>query len=494
MNMKAKAAAKTKTVDPETGVILERIDPKSVDVYLSKLRLDGAGSINDRVKRLAAFFKSKVTVANEAVCECGGRSDMRLLACPFCGDASVDPALGEIQGGGEDDAIKELVGAPPAKQELVPVPERRRRRSEAMGKGEGAVKAAPSVGVDAAADLSRIRADELVPASGSEPKVPAIVEGAKATVEMLDQSVRKIHDLVGKTFEANYDLGRALLENFQAQLWLQRKDAKGAPVYDSWKDFVEKEIPVSVRYTYSLMQIAERFVKAAFMELGIAKSLLIIRIPEDDASLPEVISSASKQSVGTLKNRVVEIAGGVPEGARSETEIGKAIGGGLWDRAAMLLGQVIAEVGRDRLAIASKLGVEKRTVIRWMAQLEENGHADLAKTPLREAAKESGAKAQHVRKGPPPVEAKASKPPLAPEPKKKAPKSAPLLMVPVTLGRVRIPLFARPALRGAEAKPAKRIADDPWAVEVLENDVKVRYRIEANAKGFLQLIIDRTKA
>jgi hypothetical protein len=58
-----------------------------------------------------------------------------------------------------------------------------------------------------------------------------------------------------------------------------------------------------------------------------------------------------------------------------------------------------------------------------------------------------------------------------------------------------MPLMKRPPTNQPKVrKPAKTLADDPFAVEALANDVVVRYQITRNPKGELVLSIERRRA
>jgi hypothetical protein len=50
-------------------------------------------------------------------------------------------------------------------------------------------------------------------------------------------------------------------------------------------------------------------------------------------------------------------------------------------------------------------------------------------------------------------------------------------------GRKKLVALARPAKKGAEAKQAKRVADDPWFEEELPNGVRLLVKLVAGKKG-----------
>ncbi len=499
MNKKLSAVPKTKTKDPESGIILEKVTPLSIDVYLGKLKLDLSGSITDRVRRLAGFMNVAMPEKDEnaATCSCGGRSDLRFEQCPFCGIRETAPDTGAIEGGGEEAAIKELLERVPqgygAPQATAQAPRRRRRSEGAEAQPEQVL----SVVETPATELASAE-----PAHAIVEDLPAVKEDPKATVDQLDQSVARIHTFAGLAFEASYDLGVELADNFTRKLWLQRRTPEGKPAYSSWKDFVAQEVPIAEGYTYKLMGVTRRFDRNAFREVGITKLLFMIRVPEDDERLVDIMSAAPSMTLEEVKSQVTAIAG-ESLFQNSDTEIGKAISGKAWARAHELLKPILAEsMGVDD--VAKRIGVAKRTVMRWFTQLEEAGYEvngsksrEKRKESAKEAAKAKPKKApppekKAKKKAPPPEKAKPAKAPPA-APPKRAPGSAPLLMVPTTLGKTRIPLLVRAKKRTDPPKQAKRLADDPWCAEHLENGVLVRYVVHMGAKG-LELIIDRTKS
>ena len=93
---------------------------------------------------------------------------------------------------------------------------------------------------------------------------------------------------------------------------------------------------------------------------------------------------------------------------------------------------------------------------------------------------------------------------MAPEPKRSAPKPEPTRgkapeAVPVPKGerittavlkhgRTTIPLLAK-AAKGKDPKPAKRLADEPWALVELPNGVRIRFSVQER-KGVLVLVQD----
>lgn len=62
------------------------------------------------------------------------------------------------------------------------------------------------------------------------------------------------------------------------------------------------------------------------------------------------------------------------------------------------------------------------------------------------------------------------------------------------IGRVTIKLYARPKSKTEEPKQATKIADEPFAEEVSDNDVRTLYRLRKDPSGHLLLVVERRRA
>jgi hypothetical protein len=60
-------------------------------------------------------------------------------------------------------------------------------------------------------------------------------------------------------------------------------------------------------------------------------------------------------------------------------------------------------------------------------------------------------------------------------------------------GRVTLPLFARQSSKKDVPKPARKLTEDPWTEERLENNVIILYRVKTNEKGEMILIVERRR-
>lgn len=332
--MKTKrAAAAVETVrDAATGVDLAKVDLKVVDKYMVLLCIEMAGTPNERVEVLSRFLREKVPADKLSACDlCRGESDVRFDRCPFCGDGSVDPR-DRTPGEGEAAAISELVVTGGRKDAATAPTARARKRARppapvavpapanANGAEEAAAEAPPASGpapkeaapVEVEEHEGEVHAEVVDEAPAGalevEPMTNAIVTAA--TELDLDQSIARIKNLNREAGVAVFDLGCEIFRNYSRKLYLQRRDGGGAPVYKSWTQFVEKELDVSVAYTYLLMDVSQKFTREDVALHGPSKLALVLRMPEDKQE--EVRPRLGEISVRNLRQQAVEISGGKP--------------------------------------------------------------------------------------------------------------------------------------------------------------------------------------
>lgn len=287
-----------------SGVNLALVDEASVDGYLAKLNLGREGQLVEKVERLLVYLASKLVVDGkptefhsgciEGDRACGGVSDVRFDACPFCGDREGAP--GEGSSPREREALEALrvPVAPVVKLER----KRRRAQEEPSSPVPAPVDATPAqaeaaLAVRAVTDVT----DDEIPPPGL-----VAVEDEAATVADLDKSVARIRSCVSRTFESMYDLGLELTENFTRKLYLRREKG-GKVVYASWRDFVKAELAgIGLRYSYQLMRATAACTRETFAEVGVAKLNLILQTGEDEH--PELIKSARGSTLTELRERV----------------------------------------------------------------------------------------------------------------------------------------------------------------------------------------------
>ena len=156
----------------------------------------------------------------------------------------------------------------------------------------------------------------------------------------------------------------------------------------------------------------------------------------------------------------------------------------LMDVAANFTREDVEAIGTTKLGILLKLPEAAR------AELVEKAKKGLPRSKLADEVRKlagSGPRRETGRKKTPAGGGRKAKPAGG-----DAPDGS--ITVAMVLGRVKIPLFARPKKAGAAELRAKKLGDDPHGVEQLANGVEVRYVVTTTAKGELQLVIERRRS
>lgn len=78
---------------------------------------------------------------------------------------------------------------------------------------------------------------------------------------------------------------------------------------------------------------------------------------------------------------------------------------------------------------------------------------------------------------------------INPKPEPVAPKDR-LMTIAIKPGRKTVPLMKRPAKKGDEQQPAKKLGDDPWCAIPLSNDVQLLARVMQTDDGTLKLVVE----
>lgn len=214
------------------GVLLGEVDEDVLNRSLLVHNLEVEGSLSERAKRMAQWFKKNTPKTEIADCTtCGGDSDIRLERCPFCGDGDVE---------GDEPPLEERPAA--------------------------AVVPAPSAPV------------------------------SKFTEKDLDKSVQRINKLKVAAARGIYELGLAIRENYEDELWKLRRDDEGNVAYRNWKQFCAGELGMSHTHAYKLMDIAAAFTQKDIDAIGSSKLGLVLQVPEPYRSklLDQAKDGASK--------------------------------------------------------------------------------------------------------------------------------------------------------------------------------------------------------
>lgn len=250
---------------------MKEVDPAIVNRALKSLGIPTNGSPDDRLLRLQTHQHDPANVPDEngVTCSrCGGYSDDRLDACPYCGEAGTeaepktngaaaapaptsDVEAEEDSEDDEDDADDppESAEAPKAAAPEAP----KKKRSEAVKKPAAAVKA------------------ELV-------QVPRSLDVSE---KALDRALERVNAAHAKGAKAYWELGSAIKDIHDRKLYTQRAGVDGKPRYKSWLQFSQEELKMSDQHASRAMNVAAAFSKDDFEKIGVSKLSLIAKLPDD---------------------------------------------------------------------------------------------------------------------------------------------------------------------------------------------------------------------
>jgi len=172
---------------------------------------------------------------------CGGESDTKLAACPFCGAAGIDGMVDGKPVEAEGHVVPDTEGPPKEAKKS------RKKRSEA---GPPEVESPPS---------TTLAADHPL-----EVGIARVFEAKRAGANCM------------------WDLGRALIGIFEHNLWKHRVDANGKPKYRGWNQFVQEELEIVPSYSYRVMDVAANFSREQFVSIGVKKLTYLLGIGDQD--------------------------------------------------------------------------------------------------------------------------------------------------------------------------------------------------------------------
>lgn len=210
-----------KPPSPVMGVMLAEVDESVLERNLIACNLKTDGPLGERVKRMVRWFRQNTPKAELADCDtCGGDSDVRLEACPYCGDG-------------------EVVGEEPTVAAVSTLTAEKAAASSAYGK-------------------------------------PTVLAESD-----LDKSVREIIILKQRAAGSIWELGQAIRRNYTDELWKQRRVKGGdARAYRNWKQFCAAELGMSHTHAYKLMDVAAAFTQKDIDKIGSSKLGLVLQVPE----------------------------------------------------------------------------------------------------------------------------------------------------------------------------------------------------------------------
>jgi hypothetical protein len=247
--MATKKAAQPQVV---AGTVIAKTDAKLIKEALASFLPDKVKEIGDdvtaAVQALSNLFGTKYGVDDLCVCPvCCGTTPRDLDVCPFCGDSGEDPTA----------SSKSEKGA------STPPPPIATRASVAPSAPE-APTAAMVVRESAIANFTTEKPSE----------------------ELLNRVTQFTVDVYHGISEVTWLTGYSLKVALDRELWKQRTDAAGKPVYESFNQWVERECKIKSQNAYKLADIAAKFTIEQARGLGITKLMFLMRgavLPAEEA-------------------------------------------------------------------------------------------------------------------------------------------------------------------------------------------------------------------
>ena len=290
-----------------SGVKLDSVNDTILSKYCAKYGVVRTGSLGDDVALLVAKIRSTTPKPKVAECDvCGGDSSVDDDECPYCGSGGFDQVAPTATPPASVGDVKEVVQAaksPPALSEPVIVTSKDKAKPKGKGKGKSkaeAIDELKAVIVEEVAAAEEIEeapkgeahvyqpdmmSDEFEDYEDEVPSedalVPVVVTEAKIVTGNIDDAVEAVREAKRLAVVCYWQFGQAILKCFEGDLWKQKRDANGQPLYKGFYQFCEGELGLSGRYCYSLMDIASNFSSQDVAEIGVAKLGIMVRLPEE---------------------------------------------------------------------------------------------------------------------------------------------------------------------------------------------------------------------
>jgi hypothetical protein len=284
-----------------------------------KLPDDGKLDAEGLVRELVLWYRATSTAEDLCDCStCGGDSDARLDACPFCGDTALDedgdagpapeptpeptPEPAKGKGGKAKPAKKKLV----RKKKPTAAPQAAAKGSGGAkgGKGQGSAKPEPQGRPGASAEV--VEAEGVV-----------VVDKGELAEAALDDTIVRIENLKKQAAKGIWDLGMEIKDILDRGMWRLRLDEAGKPRYRTFSAFCKAELGMAYSHANRLVGVATAFPKELMERIGIAKCSIALHVPKEARDkLLEGAESKSKAELSAeaakLKNSELPSA---PKGA-----------------------------------------------------------------------------------------------------------------------------------------------------------------------------------
>lgn len=386
------------------SVELSKVNSEIVDKYLVKYGLSTDGTLAQRVGRLVDQ-QAKIGKAFIGDCDnCGGACDVREPECVFCGVGDEAPTADVADV--EVDTVEQLVESSGADSSVTDAADES-DAPEADANGES-VDADPVIESDPECEIveppitpvkrGRGRPKKLVELKVETTEPPPVDPSAAITVTEADlnQNVAHIHELRRDAVVSYWRLGKAIYDNFAGRMYTQRLDAEGKPKYKSFSQFVSDELHLSTQHAYALMDVAVNFTEDDVSTIGVAKLMLVARLPPGDRTeLLEKIRSENP-AVSEVADEVRRLAGGGKRASSAAT-----IGGGKGFSGDSEKGRAASLAAKSQITVGLMLGKQTIDLMRrndpdrQAATIAHNPyceeqHLNGVRTIYRVVAKETG--------------------------------------------------------------------------------------------------------
>lgn len=270
-----------------------------------KLPKPGDLDLDDVVRNLVLWYR--VSTPADSLCECttcGGDSDSKLDACPFCGDSESE----------EEVEAEEEVEEEPAK------PAKASKTTKAT-KASPAPKAEP-----VKAKKSKEQEPEPVKAPSKKQKKPSlepktkdasiviattedgteVIDKSALSVCQLDKYIQEINERKISASKDIWFIGKLITIIYQNKLWRLRLNEKLESAYSTWSQFCKAELGMSEAHALKHQQVYANFDSETVERLGFAKCLVELHLPAElkEKNRPEKKSHLSKDAEEVLKKEI----------------------------------------------------------------------------------------------------------------------------------------------------------------------------------------------
>ncbi len=262
-------------------------------------------------ERLEAHFlsgKETGRYSNLTICDdCGGTSDTEACPdmCPFCGAAEdpsptatatdpkkgIDAAAPTMDSGGSGESNDSQNKTQEA--QTVKTNTKDMKAAKKKNKKDGGSVAATAEVVESTA-----------------PAAPMILAGGNPlskgkTTADLDEAVKQVNKFKGTTAVELHNLGNAVREIYDADLWRLRVTADGKALYKDFKAFINAEISVSYGMAFQLMGIAKNYTPEAIARYGTSNLQALLSVQKEDQQ--RIMGLLDEGKINTTREVVAEV-------------------------------------------------------------------------------------------------------------------------------------------------------------------------------------------